>query len=549
MKKYIFRSKALFLTASIFTIFDGALSASMAILLKLVLDAATSGNLSKFRDACIWVVAFLFAFALMGWFARHFKAKYIGNTICILKADLFNNLIETPFRYFHKKNTAEYISMFNNDVKLLETDYFDTVFSILRNVVIMILSLIMMLYIQPLIAFVAIILSLIPMIIPKMFSNKLSQSKNDYSFKTGRYNVILKDILTGFSVIKGYSIEKKVTEMHHAINIETESKKVRSLTVKANADVLTNFSAVGMQFSVYLLAGYFILNGQFSAGSTIAIVQLMNKVVLPVFDIVEKGNQMISVSKVSERLLESATFDASDNKIAMEQITRGVVFRNTSFKYETSAFLLDSISVSFEKGKKYAVLGESGSGKSTFLSLLLGHNLGYDGEIYIDDVEMKKIDETSVPRLFATVAQTTFLFEDTVYNNITLFKDYPENQVSQVVNLVGLDVLVKRLENGLSSGVSENGMNISGGEKQRIALARALLRGCDWIVLDEAMSNLDNETTEQIENLLVSLPGVTCISVMHRVNPSLLRMYNKILDFNSGKLINVGTYDELNKSK
>ena len=137
------------------------------------------------------------------------------------------------------------------------------------------------------------------------------------------------------------------------------------------------------------------------------------------------------------------------------------------------------------------------------------------------------------------------MFDDNVKNNITLFKDYPEEYINEVIKISGLEELIKRLPNGLNGSVGENGSNISGGEKQRLSIARALIKNTPILVLDEATSSLDNKTSHDIENSILDMKNLTCIVVTHKLNEDLLKKYDEIIVLRNGEICEIGKFDEL----
>lgn len=198
-----------------------------------------------------------------------------------------------------------------------------------------------------------------------------------------------------------------------------------------------------------------------------------------------------------------------------------------------------------EKGKKYAFVGMSGSGKSTILKLLLKQYEDFKGSILIDNINFSEINRSDIYDLISIIHQNVFLFDNTVENNITLFTDYPKVEINSAIKLSGLNDLIENLSKGVESLVGENGNLISGGEKQRISIARALIRKTPILILDEAMASLDNETAYSIENTVLNMENITAIVVMHRLTENLLKKYDKIFTLKNGQIIEEGTFEEL----
>jgi len=461
------------------------------------------------------------------------------------KKDLFQSLMKHDIKKFSETNYSDYISIFNNDLSLLEKNYFDSLFIIIKNVVILIFSCIMLIYIQPIVALVGIILSCLPFLVTKIFGNKLAEATDNYSESLKKYNSLLKDNLVGFEIIKSYMIEANIIHLHDKENTNVEKSKKKSFYIKANADVATNFIAIGTQFAVYLVAGYFVIQGKISAGGVIAITQLMYKVVNPVFDIIQNTNNIKSVKTINNKIKSIINYDPKRTSLMNVNIENEIVFDKVNFKYDSSSFQLRDITLHIECGKKYAIVGESGSGKSTIIKLLLGYFQNYTGNITLDGINISDLSSENLYQLFSVMHQNVFLFDDSILNNITLYNEYKLEDIFNTIEKVGLSKYINNLQDNIYSKIEGNGNNLSGGEKQRIALARALIKNNKWVIMDEATSYLDNETFSTIENLILRLRDVTCITITHRYSKDILEQYDKIFVLKNGELYEEGTFDEL----
>ena len=196
---------------------------------------------------------------------------------------------------------------------------------------------------------------------------------------------------------------------------------------------------------------------------------------------------------------------------------------------DTQVQALKNISFEVNKGELVAIIGKSGSGKSTLLKLLAGYYPEFEGEICTDEI-------AALPDRLAMIHQKTFLFNDSVRNNLTLWKSYTENEISEVIKKAGLKEVMEHLPQGLDTIIEENGSNFSGGECQRLAIARALLSGKDILLMDEATSALDEQTANDVENSILSLENITCISVTHRLSRENMKKYSAVLKMDNGEL-------------
>ncbi|HEX3075817.1 MAG TPA: ABC transporter ATP-binding protein [Lachnospiraceae bacterium] len=545
MKRYLFKSKVS-IQYILFILFDAINMAIMAVLLKDTLDAALSGQFDKLRKVAFFIILFMAWYSTISLCMRRTKARYLSDAMYSIKCDLFHSIMRFDIQKFTARNSADYISIFNNDIKMIETNYFTSIVTMIRSAAILVASLIIMVQIHPFVSIIAILLAFLPAIVPKLFGKVLSSSTGDLSDSFKKYNARIKDMFSGFEIIKSYAVEKNMNRIHDRENRNVEDKRRNAYGTKANADVATNFIAVGMQFMVYLLAGYFVIQKELSAGDVIAITQLMSQVVNPVFTIIDEYNNIKAVETINRKVMEIIdyqTIDKISNSIL--EVNDGICLKEVSFCHENTIAGIHGISMNLERGKKYAIVGESGSGKSTLLKVLLGYYDDYEGQILFDGEDRRKISQESIFQLFSVMHQNVFLFDDTIRNNVTLHKEYDQEKLKDIIEKLGLLEVLERKGENLNSLVTENGNNFSGGEKQRIALARAMVKGVDWLIMDEATSSLDNESLLAVENLILNLEDVTCITVSHRYSRDIMRRYDRIFVLKEGHLCEEGSFDEL----
>ena len=220
-----------------------------------------------------------------------------------------------------------------------------------------------------------------------------------------------------------------------------------------------------------------------------------------------------------------------------------IIVSDISFSYEPGKPVLKNIRYTFEPGRKYAIVGASGSGKSTLLNLLMASSSDYTGSICYGNRELRTIHSENLYEIQSMIQQNVFIFNATIKDNITLFQSWPEEEISRAIHLSGLSALIQ--EKGADYLCGENGSGLSGGEKQRIAIARSLLKQSKILLVDEATSALDTETAYQVSNAILSLDDITAIVVTHSLDENLLKQYDAILTLKNGQLVEAGTFDEL----
>ena len=247
-------------------------------------------------------------------------------------------------------------------------------------------------------------------------------------------------------------------------------------------------------------------------------------------------NQLKSSVNIFNRIVKNSSEDNDvkndkDKDFIFEDKIR---VENLSFNYEDKT-IFEDVSFKIEKGKKYLLKGASGAGKSTLIKLLSATYDDYKGNIFLDDVDYREIKESSLNEKVSFIYQDVFLFEDTIYNNIALYKDYEAVKVVESANKSGLDGLIQKKENGIYEMLLENGKNLSGGERQRISIARAIIKDSEILFVDEATSSLDEELGRMVEDTILSLDS-TVIAISHRYYKGITEKYDYVLEIKSNRI-------------
>lgn len=385
-----------------------------------------------------------------------------------------------------------------------------------------------------------------PIVIPKIWGKRLGRATEAYTKNLKDYNRTVDDIFKGIRVVRNFELEAYMTKRHEKSNHMVKSARWDMEKKKAGADVTTNFIAVGMQFAVFAISGIFVILEKITAGDVLAITQLMNKVMNPVFDIIDSLNQMQSVRGIEKEVLSYLSEENSEKM--QETKTTGkletIRFKQVSFSYTQGNNAVSDVSFCFEQGKKYAVVGESGSGKTTLLKLIEGELEGDTGEIFYNDGK-EEWSKREKRKAFSVINQEVYLFEGTIRENIVFDDVLEEKTLEKITEDVKLQETLEKKGVDMEYCLTGNGENLSGGEREKIAIARALSRGKEWLLLDEATSGMDNETLLFVERMLLKLKDVTCISITHRYYEEILKMYDAILVMQKGELVEQGTFEQL----
>lgn len=514
----------------------------VAVLINLLIDAVSAAvaaqNVAPLMNCML--VCYLYAFTLGAviFLSERLKAANIKHIMLRIRGGIMRGVLEKDLSDYQQKNSAEYIAFFSQNLSDFEENYLQNLVSIYDSFTGMVIAVFLLFYINPFIAVISIAAMSIPGLIPKIFGKKLGILQEDMMRNTAGYHAKIKDIFSGYEIIRAYRAEKQMEELHHDSSVLLENSKARTADTMACLYALANMASIAVQFLIMSLAGIFAVRGSITIGSIIAVTQLTGQVISPAFQLSAKISQLKGVRPVCEQMEANLLpADAGELKADLPEMERTLTLEDVSFAYD-NAVVIDHVSLQFERGRKYAVVGRSGSGKSTLLKLLAGYYDSYAGRIVTDGESDRKTGA-------AWIHQEVFLFDDTIRNNITLYKPYDEDEIKRACHLAGLDDVLGRLPAGLDTEAAENGSRFSGGERQRIAVARAILHRKNLFLLDEATSALDSETTEFVEDSILSLENVTCIAVTHKLTPESLRKYDEILVMEHGKIVEQGSFDQL----
>lgn len=548
--KYTLKYKYQFL-CRIITISLVALSSiCFDFLMGFIVDIFSSGDSSKFSTITVISISLIIIMFLTEYIDGVIMSSYIKNTVNYLRTDIFSKVISKDIKDFSLDNSGKYISILYNDIKIIEDSFFNNIFQVISCFISFIISLVVLFSISPSIVIFISIFGILGFIIPNALSKKLVIQKNEYSESLEQVTSITKDLFSGFEVIKGFNISKKINEIfsNASTNVEISKKKYSILEA-----IIRGFSlsfSVTIYLGVLLLGGYLMYKQSITVGTAIIIIQLSTHIVGPVKLSISLINQIRSVSLIANKI-ENILDDTTDifENTNLNNFTNSIEIKNVDFSYNKDRKALDNINLSIYKNKKYAIVGESGSGKSTLIKILMRYYNDYEGSIFIDNNDLKNIYSTDLYKNMSMIQQNVFMFDDSIKENIRLYSNHTNDDIIRTCERSGLTKLINKLPEGINSLVGENGNKLSGGEKQRIAIARALINNTQILVLDESTSALDNETAYNLEHSLLNLDNLTLITVTHKLIKSILINYDEIIVMKNGKIIEKGSFNDLLKQK
>ena len=546
MRPYIKQNKILF-ALTLFTSVIASLGyVFMAVLLQQLLDIAVERDIRQFLQIVVFSIAY---FALLGMFLylqSLLSKKVVCRIIYQIRSDMFRGTMARNMEDFYRKNTADYISVMTNDVKMLEENFLLPLFEVVQYTVIFISSFVLMICFDLIVTIFVTMAIAVMFLVPGLLGRSLEIRQNSFSSKLAAFTVSLKDILSGFEVIKSYSMKEYAAQRFDRENKETARSKYSVDRLLALNEGVSAFLSLMVQIVVFFLSAYFIITGRITVGTLLGMVQVSSNLANPLVMIFTNIPKMKSMQPIIEKLKETANFPAALSRKGVPASCQNCICANElSFSYDGQKEVLSGVNCTIERGKKYVLVGKSGCGKSTLIKLLSGCYSTYRGEILYDNTELHRTDPDTVAQLSSTIHQNIYMFDESIYDNICLHEDYPGEMIKKATDESGLTEFLSGLPEGLQYQVGENGSNLSGGQKQRIAVARALIRSKPILILDEGTSAIDRQTAYDIENRLLKLQDLTLITVTHHLDEDLLKKYDKILYMENGCIKEEGAFESL----
>ncbi len=516
----------------------------MSWLLKEAFDMIANRDMNRLWELVTVAVICLGAFGFLGLLAGWLEGLFVRRAVGQYKSFAFGRLARKSISAFSRENTGRYISVLTADIQTIEEKYLQSSFYIVQSVIQAVSCGAMIFWYGGVLAWICIGLSLVPMLLGIFMGGEQTRRTQAVSDQNEHFVAQIKDLLAGFSVLKSFKAEKEAGKLFDDSNAKTEQTKFRNRWWGSLLGMLQECCGLVLQLGVVFAGGYLAIIGQATPGVAVIMINLCGQLLGPIGSLPQRMASWKAARGLVVKMAQIGEENVAQIGEAVPPVlTDAITMENLTFGYEENKPVLKNISLRLEAGRKYAIVGASGSGKSTLLNLLMGGYPGYDGSIQIDGRELKKVHPDSLYDLMSLIGQNVFLFDSTIRENITMFRDFSDSAVDSAVARSGLGAVMAA--KGPDYRCGENGNGLSGGERQRVSIARALLRKCPVLMLDEATAALDNQTAFGVTDSILHLEGLTRLVVTHRLEENLLRQYDEIIVLRDGRITEQGDFETL----
>ena len=487
---------------------------------------------SKSKQEALGYMGLVFAITFSSWFFERLSRRSFTKIACgaveQVRQRILEQVLYRTVAQYNAEGDAAYLSLLTTDLRTLYDDYYMSLFSIVFWGGIMLCALAMYLYISPVMLLAILLVTIPPLVLPRRMNERLKATRDAFSLQMADYTQQLKELLGGFEIIRSFLREDAYAALHQkAARKARESELDYQQSLNA---MVTNTSLISnLIFPVVMLVGLFLaFDGRLTMGTVSTAASMANFVITPCHQIAQCWAKVKSSQGIRQRL-EAAMAEpqAAEQGEPIGHID-SIQCETVRFAYPNTAEpVLKDASLTVDAAQKVALVGESGCGKSTLAKLLFQYYPDYSGDILFNGRQVRTLDRTALYRRVGYIAQTAYLFHDTIRNNICLHEDFPDEQLAHAIAAAGLTDWVASLPDGLDTVISENGKNLSGGQRQRIGIARLALRSYDLIIADEITASLDPDTSQQVMENLIAMPCMV-VAITHDVAGSFMHQFDKV---------------------
>ncbi len=507
-------------------------------------------NMKRIKNIGFVLIIIYLVSALFGFFQSFIMATVSNNFAKSLRSKISVKINKLPLKYFDSHETGNVLSIVTNDVDTIGMQMNQSLATLVSSLTLFIGSLIMMFITNYIMALTAIISSLFGFVFMFIILGKSQKYFNQRQAELGNMNGFIEEMYSGHNVVKVYNGTEESIEKFDELNDKLYCYNRKSAFLSGLMQPIMGFVGNFGYVAVCICGALLVMNDAITFGVIVAFMIYIRLFTNPLSQIAQALSNLQSSVAAGERVFEfldekeMLNEDDKKKKLVRKNVLGNIEFKNVKFGYEDDRIIINDFSVKAKSGKKIAIVGPTGAGKTTMVNLLMKFYEINEGDIIIDGISTKELTRENIHELFIMVLQDTWLFEGTIRENIRFNKkNVSDEEIWEALKTVGVDHFVKTLPGELDAMVSDNDQ-ISQGQKQLLTIARGMIEDAPFLILDEATSNVDTRTEELVQKAMDKLTeGRTSFIIAHRL--STIKNADMILVMKDGNIIEMGNHKEL----
>lgn len=536
MFKLVQNHKVLYFISLILIVSYSVVDLLKSILMSYIFD---DHLLDAISSLIVIVLVFLGVYLIVSTLQQYVVEVLKNKIRYSLNKNLYQSYASRNIESFQKKDSSEILNEFNNEVNVVIDNYVSSKLNVFSLTISLILGSLYIANLSVEILMFLLFCAFITILINSIFKNSLKKNQMNYLDSMKQWLCSIKNLCRCFNDIKILNLEKVFCD-----GLDIENKNLEQSTLKNNGfiKILTSINSFISQamFFLTLLFGIVLIHyNRLTVGQLLGIAQTSNMVIMPIVNYANLRNMIQSSKPVLQKLLDNSICSEEKEPIIFDEQIHDIKIKHLSYSYGVRQ-ILDLNNLVIDQGKKYLVIGKSGDGKSTFLDILTKQKKE-DG-IYVNDKDLKDVQFSTYVDKFSYVNQNNDLLPFSFEQNITLGRKMSKYSLKELVTIFNLESIFDKERDNLDF----EHLNLSGGEKQRICLARAIYRNKKWLFLDEAFSAIDKTNSDRIHQFILSDPYLTVLSIEHKVTKETVSLYDKVLLFENKKIVSMNVEEYLN---
>ena len=536
MFKLVQNHKVLYFISLILIVSYSVVDLLKSILMSYIFDDHLLDSISSL---IVIVLVFLGVYLIVSTLQQYVVEVLKNKIRYSLNKNLYQSYASRNIESFQKKDSSEILNEFNNEVNVVIDNYVSSKLNVFSLTISLILGSLYIANLSVEILMFLLFCAFITILINSIFKNSLKKNQMNYLDSMKQWLCSIKNLCRCFNDIKILNLEKVFCD-----GLDIENKNLEQSTLKNNGfiKILTSINSFISQamFFLTLLFGIVLIHyNRLTVGQLLGIAQASNMVIMPIVNYANLRNMIQSSKPVLQKLLDNSMCYEENEPIVFDEQIHDIKIKHLRYSYGVRQ-ILDLNNLVIDQGKKYLVIGKSGDGKSTFLDILTKQKKA-DG-IYVNDKDLKDVQFSTYAEKFSFVNQNNDLLPFSFEQNITLGRKMIKYSLKELVTIYNLESIFDKERDNLDF----EHLNLSGGEKQRICLARAMYRNKKWLFLDEAFSAIDKTNSDRIHQFILSNPDLTVLSIEHKVTKETVSLYDKVLLFKNKKIVSMNVEEYLN---